>query len=392
MHKLEALLIGGYWPELMMVILALLTRAGFTVDVISTSAFLKKNKSIRNYFLADENDLLVKAASEKIKQEYTLIVVGDDPTLGKILNSDLSDEDKLELLPVLSNKNLGHIFSKIGLARVLDKNGINTPDYLVANNEQELKTSARILGYPIFIKIDSSAGGLGIFECLEGSDLEGLLKKIKIYPVLVQKKITGVEVSVESFYQDGQLIHFAYSIPKKSKYKFGPTSVRNYVQLAFLEKKVFDELGLLGKALGAHGFVNIGCMQSDQDKKLYFFEADMRPNLWIDHPKYFGDDWAKIINRHFSTGETIKYPYPLNSGYPKQILISHYSRMALIDLVLNRHQVWNHLPENFLYLTLHYRIRAQVISIMAKSYRLLLPKWCRVILKNAYHQLNIHFK
>jgi hypothetical protein len=42
MHKLEVLLIGGYWPELMMTVLGLLTRAGFTVDVISTNAFLKK--------------------------------------------------------------------------------------------------------------------------------------------------------------------------------------------------------------------------------------------------------------------------------------------------------------------------------------------------------------
>src|SRR6476620_559080 len=92
-HKLEALLIGGNWPELTMVALGLLSRAGFTVDVISTNAFLKKNRSMRNYFLAEKDDVLLKVASERIKKEYSLIVVGDDPTLRKILDLDLPDDD-----------------------------------------------------------------------------------------------------------------------------------------------------------------------------------------------------------------------------------------------------------------------------------------------------------
>ena len=110
MHKLEVLLIGGYWPELMMTVLGLLARAGFTVDVISTNTFFKKNRSIRDYFLAEQNDLLVKIASEKIKRDYTLVVIADDPTLGKILNSNLSSEEKLALLPVISEKHFVHIF------------------------------------------------------------------------------------------------------------------------------------------------------------------------------------------------------------------------------------------------------------------------------------------
>ena len=42
MDKLEALLIGGYWPEVMEVALGLLTRAGFAVDVISSSTGFRK--------------------------------------------------------------------------------------------------------------------------------------------------------------------------------------------------------------------------------------------------------------------------------------------------------------------------------------------------------------
>lgn len=42
MQKLEALLIGGSWPDVMLAVLDLLTRAGFTVDVISNSDFVKR--------------------------------------------------------------------------------------------------------------------------------------------------------------------------------------------------------------------------------------------------------------------------------------------------------------------------------------------------------------
>lgn len=362
MDRLEALLIGGTWPDVMLTALGLLTRAGFAADVISTSTHLKRNKSMRDYFLAEKNDLLVKTALEKIKKKYAIVVVGDDPALGAILNSNLSNEEKLKLIPVLSIENLDHVCSKIGLSSALDKNGIRCPDYLIANNEQELKNSVHILSYPIFIKIDSSSGGVGVFECLNDSDLEISLHKLHTYPVLVQKKIEGHEVSMEVFYQKGELIHFSCSTLEKSLYKYGPTSLRRFVQLAFLDKKIFDQLRLIGKALGADGFVNMSSIQCDKDQELYFIEADMRPNLWCDHSRYFGDDLARIIQRYFSTGKTLKYPHRLNPEYPEKILISHYSRLTLKDLIVNRYRIWKHLPENFVYITLHCRIWPGLIS------------------------------
>jgi hypothetical protein len=388
-HELGALLIGGNWPELTMVALGLLSRAGFTVDVISTNAFLTRNRFMRNYFLAEKDDVLLKAASETIKKEYALIVVGDDPTLRRILDLDLPDDDKLKLLPVISHKNFGHIFSKIGLSVAFSENGVRTPDYLIVNNEHELKISAQTLGYPLFIKLDSSAGGLGVYECLNDSDLANTLVKLLAYPVLVQKKIEGTEISMEVFYQNGELIHVAWSTQEKYTYKFGPTAIRRYTQLACLEKEVFDELSLIGKALGADGFVNMSSIRCSYDNKLYFFEADMRPNMWTGYSRYFGDDLADVIRCHFTTGETATYPYPFNPAYPEQVLISHYSRISLIELVLNRYQIWRHLPENFLYIVLRYKILAGLVSRKRKLYKRVFPKQWRLRFKNASHQLNI---
>jgi hypothetical protein len=391
MDKLEALLIGGYWPEVMAVTLGLLIRAGFTVDVISNNTAFRKSSAIRDYVLVKKRDLLARTAAEKIKKEYSLVVVGDDATLGVILNSDLSREQKLRLLPVLSDENFNHIFSKIGLSLALEENGISTPDYRIARNEEELTTAAQMLGYPILVKLDSSAGGMGIFECLDKADVEGLRKTLKLYPVLVQRKVKGVEVSLEAFYQNGELVHFAYSVPEKSKYRFGPTSVRSYQQIASLGPQVSGELSLVGKALGSHGFTSIGCIHSEQDNKRYYFEADMRPNLWIDQPRYLGEDWAKIIHRHFVEGKSAKQSCSFDDQYPKQVLIPHFLRLTLAELICNRYGVWKYLPEKFLYVLIHYKILAWAASVMRRIYRFLLPKKVRVFFKRVRHQISVRF-
>jgi hypothetical protein len=143
--------------------------------------------------------------------------------------------------------------------------------------------------------------------------------------------------------------------------------------------------------LGADGFVNISSIRSDLDQKLYFFEADMRPNLWVNQPRYFGDDPANVINRYFSTREILKFPYPVNPGYPEQILLSHPLRIGTGDLILNRYQVWRHLPENFLYLTLRYRVWAWVTDTMAKCYKRILPKPYRALVKKHLSSIKYSF-
>lgn len=390
-HKLEALLIGGVWPELMMTVLNLLIRTGFTVDVISTHSRFKRSSAVRHYFSAEENDALLKIASEKAKKHYTLVVTADDPTLGRLLNSDLSIDEKLALLPVTSKEHFAHIFSKIGLSRSLRENGILTPEFRVANDRHELETSARELGYPLLIKLDSSSGGTGIFESSSDGDLGKAIERVKAFPVLVQKKIQGIEVSMEAFYQDGKLIHFACSTQEKYKYRFGPTVVRQYVQLSSLEQKVFDDLRLLGRALGAHGFVNISSIRSDLDGALYFIEADMRPNLWVAHSRYFGDDPAVAIGKYFSTGATLEDAHAFNIGYPQKILLAHALRTGPVDLLLNRYQVWNHLPEGFLYFTLRYRILGGVRQYIDRLYKYLLPKSYRAVINKRLRSTKYSF-
>ncbi|CAH1386375.1 ATP-grasp domain-containing protein [Candidatus Nitrotoga sp. M5] len=385
MQNLQALIVGEN-VELMIAVPTLLSRAGFAVDVISNSYIFKKHPAIRNFeFVANSEDM-AKVASEKNKNNYSLIVIGDDHTLKRILNSDLSVEEIIALLPIQSIKNLDHIYSKIGLSRVLREFGINTPEFRIINDKSELKQSVKSLGYPVFVKVDSSGGGFGVFECSNNGDIEILLKKLQIYPVLLQKKIQGVELDLSGFYQNCKLIHFSYSRIERVNGKFGASVLRTYVQIAHLQKNIFDELESLGKALGANGFVNIACIQSDHDKKIYFIEADMRPTAWVDFSKFIGDDPAIQIKKFFSNGNTLQHPYPVNFAYPDQIPLPYFSRIKLWELAINRYSVWRYLPnKDHRAITLYLIIR-KIKTTAIQKLKPLMPEKYWVKLKFAYQK------
>lgn len=383
----ECLLIGGYWPELMLTVLDFLNRAGFIVDVLSIHAGFKKHRLVRQHVLARDDASFLAAATDMIRHPYALVVPCDDPTLGRIMRSGLTDAQKSVLLPVMSSDDFIHIYSKIGLSQILRKHGIPTPDFRAARDRHELEAAIRELGYPVFVKIDASSGGLGIFEATHDAEARALAGGIAPYPVLVQKRVPGVTVSMEAFYRQGRLVHFAYSMQQGRTSEFGPTSIRRYVPRAGLEQGVFEQLDALGGALGADGFVNIGSIRSDIDGDLYFFEADMRPNLWINHPRHFGDDPAGAIRQCFSTGTHFDPPCPPVSG---DTLLPHALRLGATDLMLNRHQVWRYLPSDFVYITLRYRIGAGVVAAMARLYKRLLPRPYRKAVKRCLASLGFN--
>ena len=84
MQNLQALLVGEN-VELMIAVPTLLSRAGFVVDVITNSYIFKKHPVIRNFVFVANPDDIARVAFEKNNNNYSLIVIGDDNTLKKIL-------------------------------------------------------------------------------------------------------------------------------------------------------------------------------------------------------------------------------------------------------------------------------------------------------------------
>ncbi|MES2961968.1 MAG: ATP-grasp domain-containing protein [Pseudomonadota bacterium] len=324
---------------------ALLNRAGFNVDAITTCSFLEESKFISNFEHSFIPQDLVKMVMQKNLDTYDCIVVCDDLTLENILNSDLSSEQKLRLLPVQNLENFTHLFSKIGLSKILSEAGVRTPEFLVAQTQDEAVSAAEKLQYPVMIKVDSSGGGRGVFECKNSGDVKKIEARFFKLPLLVQKKIKGIELDLSGFYRDGKLIYFTYSkIEKVYQNKFGPSSLRTYQQLCNIDSSVFVEMQKLGEVLGANGFVTISCIKSAIDGKKYFIEADMRPNSWVEFGKFLGDDPAPRISNWFLNGEIMQYPLPINNDYPAKLILPYYLRLSALEILFNRYSVWKYLP------------------------------------------------
>lgn len=317
-----------------------LNNAGFIVDAIFANQQLCHNSRIRNRHQVSLVEFVAKIKEIKIA-DYNLIVVCDDQTLKIILNSDLEEEIKLKILPVINEKFFSHIFSKIGLARALEKASVAIPPFAIANNLLETIQKAEEIGYPIILKIDCSSGGSGVFQCENKEYIEMLPAKTFENPVLIQKKIIGTELDLSAIYFEQKLIHFSCAKPDKSMYKFGPSKLRTYYQIANIGQEIFHDMVNLGKALGANGFVNISAIKSFEDNKLYFFEADMRPNVWIDSSKFVGDNASQRIKNWFEKGEFMKDLPKIDNSYPKKMKIPYLFRLRNFEILFNRYNVWN---------------------------------------------------
>jgi hypothetical protein len=332
-------LIFGYSYALLAAPASLLVRSGFKIDLlcphhhhINTSDWVE---------IAFPKHLLVSNAIDLLSsKKYDLVVIGDDYCMGDIIDSNIPIELKLKLLPVISSNHFEHLFSKCALSKILREAGIPTPEFFICHSQEELIEGAKKIGFPLFMKVDRSGGGCGVFECANNEELLRQCLSFS-YPLLLQKKVEGNIVDMTAFYQNGCLIDFSYSVFYKTVGgPFGASSVRGYIQLGCLPKEIFSELERLGIALGAHGFVNITCMESLDLGKRYFIEADMRPNVWVDHGKYIGNDGAQNIYQYFLNGRHLSYPQAVNPLYPKSKLISYADRLAFYELLFNRYGCW----------------------------------------------------
>jgi hypothetical protein len=321
----------------------MLTRAGFVVDVITSSSLIRKCQFVRDCDLIPRNQSLLPAIIRRIQKNYDWIIVTEDIVLTEILESDLSLTDKLKILPVLKEENFFHLYSKIGLSQALSSQGVSAPPFVVAHNLSEALEGASLLGFPVLLKRDASGGGGGVFECKTPSELCSVIRNIFDPSFLIQKKLSGIEIDLSPLYLDGDLVHFSYAtVNKICLNRFGPSSLRTYHSLSGVDAEIFRELAHIGKVLGLHGFTNTACIASEGRR--FYFEVDVRPNVWVDAPKYFGEDPSIRIQKWFLDKEILRYPVPLVPNQPKAMRIPYFLRLKWMELVFGRYDVWKFIP------------------------------------------------
>ena len=342
----RAALVIGQNHGLMRPVPYLLKRAGFDVDIISSSPFTRKTSNTREIKYVEKiSDFLLHCTLEYLSN-YLIIAIGDDQTLREVLNSTITEEMKLKLLPVNSEFQYSHIYSKIGLANALTRASlIKAPDYRVAANFSDILKISKEFENFIIIKIDASGGGEGVIECKYAEDLINAMKINLPFPILVQRLIEGTVIDLSGIFINGKLIHFTHSkFDACANRKFGPSSVRTYTQISETHPEIISELKELGEILGINGFATISCLESKLDGQRYYFEADLRPNVWSDYGKYVGNDPAVALKNYLKqTNSSYSIDLSRNSKFPLSLTLPYPTRLSPIELITNKYHVWKYI-------------------------------------------------
>jgi len=326
----------------------LLARAGFAVDVITTSGLPGASRYVRKVDRLGTADAMVEMAWERISQRdrpYDWVIACDDPTLWSLNCLDWPADRKPRHLASSQPGKPSHIYSKIGLSQALTAGGVQTPAYRVVASWEEVPRAAKELGYPVVVKTDSDRGGFGVCRCSNERDTRALSSRFWGQPLLVQRCVVGQELDLSAIFFDGQLVHFAYSrIDRALRDAQAISAVRTFFPLPLVDEAVLQELRQLGRALDANGCVNLTCIDAADGSGRYYFEADMRPNAWVDMSRFYGEDAADRIRRWFATGETLCQDDRCDETDYSPVQMAHYLRVQQWELLVNRFHVWRFIP------------------------------------------------
>ena len=388
-ERREVLLVGRA-PTLMWAMPYLMSRCGFHVDVITTSQLLRASRFVRELMLVGETDAITPTAYAHIcdrEKPYDWVIACEDQSLLELSGMDWPEDREPAYLPLQRRGERGHIYSKIGLSRMLEAGGVRTPPFRVAGSVAEALEGARELGYPVYVKEDAGSGGAGVYQCETDADLCGLEGLFAAGPLLVQKKIAGREVALSALFFEGRLAHFSYGVVERATAAQAISAVRLHLPLSLVDARVYEELCDLGRALEANGVVSITALEAADGSGLNYFEADMRPTVWVDAARLYGDDVAPRIRGWFERGEILSREDLAMAGGCEPMRVTHFQRLKLWEVLVNRFGVWRTIP---------WAERRMVLHLMgarmwAPASRKVVPKRVRQAVKRGMTAARIAF-
>ena len=322
---------------------SLLAQAGWTCEVVSLSKVYALSAHVRRLHHVEQVERLAEQALEVLQAGLAdaWVIVASDELLAELRQRALLDRRYLALLPLAGSHGLPHLFSKLHLSRILDRYGLATPAWRMANSAAEALQAAEMIGYPCFLKRDASNGGRGVVRCLGPDDLnrQGLLWSAE--PLLVQQELKGQLWGVEALFWGGRLQAYAASESLQEMHTFGPSLRRRYGSLGQERQEMEQLLMQLGAALSAHGWANISLIQTAA-RGWHCFEADLRPTVWLALDQALGGDFAAVIA---SLPQQL-LPSPRLCYCSDERELEHPQRLLQIDADSQRiRQAWALMPD-----------------------------------------------
>jgi len=274
---------------------------GLFIDVFDfKNSPLAKRQFIDNFFactvpLMDHDTM--QAHNEHLVflegSNYDYYIYSSDALGIAIRNSRLSDQTKSRVLPVRNKDYFALAGSKIALSHAANHLGLTTPRFEVANTIHDLQLLLASWPTAVIAKADHGGGGARVRQFPPHHT--GSLGKIdqSWFPVLVQEKITGVEIHLDAQFVAGKLANWTYSRVLQVSSRFGPSTDRLYVNPPSLD--FVAELAALANEADLHSFANVTLIWVESESCHYLIEVDLRPNAWHQLGQLLGVDWSKNL-------------------------------------------------------------------------------------------------
>ena len=240
------------------------------------------------------------------------VFIETDSEMREIAFSHIPEALKIKLLPIKNPQAFELLDSKVGLHNVSRKLDLSFPESTTVVDKNELHSMLKDFPRTVLLKSDRGGGGEGIFDLRELL-MSGEKCLIKLnFPVLVQEKLEGTEISIDAYFFNGELRAYMYSEAQDMMYKFGPTIYRNFKIPPLLDFCFI--LQTLGEYAKVTGFVNTTFLRDDLSGKHTIIEFDTRANAW----HYLANNFAIDIKSIFQ-GKQLQMLQANN--YPDQMFL-----------------------------------------------------------------------
>jgi len=206
------------------------------------------------------------------------VIFGSDPEMAEVVTSKCEIQIKEKLLPIKNINEFGIINSKVGLAQLFQRLGIQSPRQFIVQSQENINASLPKLSLPVLLKGDKGGGGAFVSLIEDINEMSESKVSHISYPYVIQEKIIGDQIALEAFYWQGELTGYIYDKDVEDIALFGP-SFRRVVTLP-TSFDFLDSLRVIGELLQISGLVNCTFILEQDSQKHYLVEFDVRPNIW----------------------------------------------------------------------------------------------------------------
>jgi predicted ATP-grasp superfamily ATP-dependent carboligase len=198
---------------------------------------------------------------------------------------------------------LRRMISKQGFLEILDELKLPYPATVIARSRAEVLRACK--EFPIFIKVDHTTAGEGVFRVEDQRQLDALLDRLdrrgfldRKHTILVQVPADGIKGAVAGVFQEGQLV--AYHCDQAVALGIGGSTL---CRVTIEDPVAVEHLRRLGAHLGWHGPMALEVFRNPQTGTIQYVECNPRIGETV-NPTLAGTNFCEAMVR-ISLGEKI---------------------------------------------------------------------------------------